>query len=60
MGASLYLLPGIVVFRKLQNDAFVRLKNVVPCKLLLSDFDPNNNVLFFKISKKNHLDVTIK
>ena len=24
-------LPGIVVFRKLQNDAFVRLQNVAPC-----------------------------
>ena len=26
-----FILPGIVVFRKLQNDAFVRLQNVAPC-----------------------------
>ena len=52
--------PGIVVFRKLQNDAFVRLQNVAPLKILLFEFDPNNIAIFFKISKKNHLDVIIK
>ena len=48
-------MPGryIVILYKLQNDAFVRLQNVVPCKLLLSDFDPINIVLFFKL--KNSL-----
>ena len=33
------IIPGIVVFCKLQNNAFGRIQNVVPCKILLSDFD---------------------
>ena len=35
----------------------LRLQNVVFCKMILSDFVPNNSVLF---QKKSHLDVKME